>query len=165
MVVPDCIEKCIILRAPLARVWRAISDSREFGKWFGMAIDGPFVAGERIVGRIRPTVADPEVAKMQEPHSGKSFELAIERIEPTRSFAFRWHPFAVDPNVDYSQEPGTLVTFELSEVPEGTQLRITESGFDQIPENRRSQAFNANEGGWEMQTMLIEKYLVAYGDR
>jgi len=162
MSVPDCIEKTITLRAPIARVWRAISDSDEFGKWFGMSLDGPFVAGERTVGKIRPTVADPEVAKLQEPHAGKAFELVIESIEPERLFAFRWHPFAVKPDTDYSQEPMTLVTFELTEVANGTRLRITESGFSQLPQARRAEAFNANDGGWEHQAKLIEKYLLAY---
>jgi len=107
-------------------------------------------------------VADPEVAKLQEPHAGKAFELVIESIEPERLFAFRWHPFAVKPDTDYSQEPMTLVTFELTEVANGTRLRITESGFSQLPQARRAEAFNANDGGWEHQAKLIEKYLLAY---
>ena len=159
MSVTDRIEKQITLRAPVARVWRAISDAREFGAWFGVSFDGPFVAGQKLTGKIRPTVADPEVARLQAPHEGKAFEFSVERIEPQRLISFRWHPFAVEPDVDYSQEPTTLIVFELTQAEGGTLLRITESGFDRIPLERRAKAFAANEGGWEHQTRLIEKYL------
>lgn len=162
MSVPDRIEKKVVLRAPIARVFRALSDAREFGAWFGVAFDGPFVAGQRIVGRIRPTTVDPEVAKLQARHEGKPFDVTIARIEPPHLFSFRWHPFAIDPAVDYSSEPTTLVTFELAEAPEGTLLTITESGFDRIPLERRVQAFTANEGGWGHQAELVGKWLVAH---
>ncbi len=157
---PDRIEKQVLLRAPLERVWRAITDSAQFGTWFGVAFDGPFVAGQSIVGRIVPTKVDAAIAKLQEPHAGARFELGIERVEPMRLFSFRWHPFAVEPDVDYSTEAATLVVFELEEVPDGTRLTITESGFSQIPLARRAKAFTANEGGWTAQLGLIEKYLV-----
>jgi uncharacterized protein YndB with AHSA1/START domain len=157
--VSDRIEKKITLKAPVARVWRAISNAQEFGSWFGVAFDGPFVAGKKLTGRIRPTTVDPEVAKLQAPHEGKPFEFSVDRIEPQRIISFRWHPFAVDPSVDYSKEPTTLIVFELTEVDSGTLLRITESGFDSIPLERRAKAFAANEGGWEHQTRLLEKYL------
>jgi uncharacterized protein YndB with AHSA1/START domain len=155
----DRIEKKILLRAPRARVWRAITNAEEFGSWFGMKLEGSFAPSTRITGRIVPTKVDPEVAKMQEPYSGKEFDFTVDRIEPMRLFSFRWHPFAVDPGVDYSKEPTTLVVFELEEVSGGTMLTITESGFDQIPLARRAQAFSANEKGWQIQTTLIEKYL------
>ncbi len=160
--VPDRIEKKSTLRAPVSRVWRAISDAREFGAWFGVKFDGPFVAGARMTGRITPTQADPEVAKLQEPHAGKAFDFTVDRIEPERLFSFRWHPFAVEPGVDYSKESATLVVFELAEVEGGTLLTITESGFDRIPLERRAKAFAANEGGWEHQTKLIAKYLLRH---
>lgn len=159
MSVSDRIEKKITLKAPVARVWRAISNAQEFGAWFGVSFDGPFVAGKKLTGRIRPTTADPEVAKLQAPHEGKPFEFSVDRIEPQRLISFRWHPFAIDPSVDYAKEPTTLIVFELTEVENGTLLRITESGFDGIPLERRAKAFAANEGGWEHQTRLIEKYL------
>jgi uncharacterized protein YndB with AHSA1/START domain len=155
----DRIEKRILLRAPLERVWRAVSDARQFGAWFGVAFDGPFAPGARMTGTIVPTKVDEEVAKLQKPHEGRAFEVTVDRIEPGRLFSFRWHPFAVDPSVDYSSEPTTLVVFELEEVAGGTSLTITESGFDRIPLARRAQAFTANEGGWTHQTKLIEKYL------
>ncbi len=155
----DRIEKKIVLRAPLDRVWRAISDANEFGSWFGMAFDGPFEEGARLTGKIAPTSVDPEVAKLQEPHVGKAFDFSVERIEPERLISFRWHPYAIDPDVDYSSEPMTLIVFELKEVAEGVLLTISESGFDRIPLARRAEAFKANEGGWEHQTQLIRKYL------
>lgn len=155
----DRIEKTVVLRAPRDRVWRAISDAQQFGSWFGMELDGPFVAGQRALGRIRPTQVDAEVARLQEPHAGHPVELFIERIEPPDRFAFRWHPFAIDRTVDYSREPTTLVTFELEDAESGVRLTITETGFDQIPLERRARAFAANEGGWAKQTELIAKYL------
>lgn len=157
--VTDRIEKKVLLRAPRARVWRAIADATEFGTWFGMKFDGPFVAGRMVKGAIAPTQVDAEVAKAQKPYEGMPFEITIDRIEPERLFSFRWHPFAVDPNVDYSSEPTTLFVFALEDAPAGTMLTVTESGFDHIPLARRAQAFTANEGGWTMVMTLIEKYL------
>lgn len=155
----DQIQKKIVLNAPIDRVWKAISDSARFGAWFGVKFDGPFVAGSQLIGRIAPTQVDPEVAKMQEPHTGKPFQILVETIDPMHRFAFRWHPFAIDPAYDYSSEPMTLVTFDLAGDVKETLLTITESGFDQIPAGRRVQAFKANDGGWTHQTRLIEKYL------
>jgi uncharacterized protein YndB with AHSA1/START domain len=155
----DKIEKKVVLRAPRERVWQAISDSKQFGTWFGVEFDGPFVAGQRITGRMTPTKVDAEVAKMQQAYAGMKFDYTVDRIEPMRLFSFRWHPFAIDPNVDYSHEPTTLVVFELEEVAGGTQLTITESGFDRIPLERRAKAFTANDGGWTKQIDLIAKYV------
>jgi uncharacterized protein YndB with AHSA1/START domain len=160
----DRIKKSVLLRAPRERVWRAISDSKQFGSWFGVQFDGPFKAGSPIVGRIVPTSVDPEVAKTQKPYEGLMFEFSVDRIEPMRLFSFRWHPFAVDSAVNYSKEPSTLVAFQLEEVAEGTMLTVTESGFDQIPLERRAKAFAANEGGWTAQMKLIEKYLALHAN-
>jgi uncharacterized protein YndB with AHSA1/START domain len=161
----DRIQKKILLRATRERVWRAISDSREFGAWFGVEFSAPFVAGVPIKGTISPTKVDPEVAKLQEPHAGAKFEFIVDRVEPMRRFSFRWHPFAIDPSVDYSKEEATLVSFELEEVAGGILLTVTESGFDRLPAGRRAKAFAANEGGWEHQTTLIAKYLAGPADR
>jgi len=155
----DRIEKRIVLRALLERVWRAISDAGQFGSWFGVAFDGPFVAGARLTGKIVPTTVDAEVAKQQKPYAGMAFEFFVERIEPMRTIEFRWHPFAVEPGVDYSGEPTTRIVFELQPVSDGVLLTVTESGFDQIPLARRAKAFAANDGGWAMQMKLIENYL------
>jgi uncharacterized protein YndB with AHSA1/START domain len=153
------IEKSILLPAPCARVWQAISDTQQFGTWFGVEFDGGFVAGARLTGKIVPTKVDPEVAKSQAPHAGKSFECFVDRIEPMRRFSFRWHPFAVDPGIDYASEPMTLVVFDLTPTPTGTMLTISETGFDRVPASRRAQAHAAHEQGWEGQTRLIAKYL------
>jgi uncharacterized protein YndB with AHSA1/START domain len=158
----DRIEKKVLLRAPRERVWRAISDSKQFGSWFGVQFDRPFAAGTTITGKITPTTVDPEVAKMQKPHEGMAFQFAVDRIEPMRLFSFRWHPYAVDPAVDYSKETATLVVFELDEVAGGTMLTVTESGFDRIPLERRAKAFASNEQGWAAQMALIEKYLALH---
>ena len=158
---PNQIHQEKLLPAPLARVWQAIGDANSFGQWFGVEFDGPFVAGQLLTGRIVPTLVDPEVAKLQERHRGKAFEIFVETVEALQQLAFRWHPFAIDPNYDYAQEPMTLVTFTLTERHGSTLLTITESGFEQLPEARRALAFAANEGGWGHQVRLIEKYLSA----
>jgi uncharacterized protein YndB with AHSA1/START domain len=155
----DRIEKTVLLRASLDRVWRAVSDSTEFGRWFGVTFDGPFVAGQSVRGVITPTQVDDEVAKMQQPHAGNTSTWQIVAVEPRRRFAFRWHPFGVQADVDYSREPTTLVEFTLSEVADGVWLRIVESGFDAIPAARRARAFEANSAGWAHQTELVRKYL------
>ena len=158
----DRIEKSVLLRAPRERVWRAISDSKQFGSWFGVEFDEPFVAGKSIVGKMVTTSVDAEVAKRQEPYKGHRFEFTVDRVEPMRLFSFRWHPFAMDSKVDYSNETPTLVAFVLEEVQGGTKLTVTESGFDQIPIERRAKAFAANDGGWAAQMKLVEKYLAMH---
>jgi uncharacterized protein YndB with AHSA1/START domain len=155
----DRIEKTILLRAPLKRVWRALSDSTEFGNWFGMRFNAPFAPGATITAVIVPTTVNQEVAKMQKPYEGISFEIKIEQMQPELLFSFRWHPGAVEPGIDYASEPTTLVVFTLEKAPDGVQLTVTESGFDQIPLARRAKAFSANEGGWTLVIKLIEEYL------
>jgi uncharacterized protein YndB with AHSA1/START domain len=156
----DKIEKRMVLRASRSRVWRAISDSQEFGAWFGVKFDGPFVPGEAIRGRMVGTSVDPEVAKKQAKHSDLFFDITIEDMEAENRFSFRWHPYAVEKGVDYSHEPTTLIVFELHDDAEGTVLIVTESGFDSIPLERRALAFSANSHGWELCLQLVEKYLV-----
>jgi uncharacterized protein YndB with AHSA1/START domain len=156
----DRIEKKILLRAPTKRVWRALADSREFGSWFGMKFDGPFAPGASMRGVIVPTTIDADVAKAQKQYEGLSFEITIERMETERLFSFRWHPYAIDPSVDYSAEPTTLVVFALEEVAGGVMLTVTESGFDRIPLARRAKAFSANEGGWAIMVKVMEKYVL-----
>jgi uncharacterized protein YndB with AHSA1/START domain len=131
------IEKGIIVNAPRAKVWRAITDFREFGEWFQAEMKDPFVAGTLAKGRIT--------------HPGYehlTIKLHVERMEPMHLFSWRWHPYAVDPKQDYTNEPTTLVTFGLEEIPEGTRITVTESGFDQIPLVRRSEAFRVNSECW-----------------
>lgn len=156
----DKIEKTAIFKAPLAKVWKAISDAEAFGTWFGIRFDGPFVEGQTVTGTMTTTQVDEEVAKHQAPYTGLRFELHIERIEAMRLFSFRWQP---DPDEKDPKAPKTLVTFVLEEVPEGTRLTLTESGYDALALERRAQVMADNEGGWEMQLSLIGKYLQRQG--
>jgi uncharacterized protein YndB with AHSA1/START domain len=144
----DRIEKKIALAAPVSRVWRALTDHREFGEWFRVKIDGPFKAGE--VSRGHSTYPGYEHIK---------WEAVIQTIDPERLFSFTWHPYAIDPKVDYSKEPPTLVEFRLEKTAEGTLLTVTESGFDKIPSHRRIEAFRMNEGGWAEQVKNIAAYV------
>jgi uncharacterized protein YndB with AHSA1/START domain len=155
----DRIEKKILLRAPLKRVWRALSDSTEFGAWFGVKFDSSFTPGAHMRGAIVGTTVDPDVAKAQKQFEGVPFEIMIEQIEPERLLSFRWHPHAIEPGVDYSAEPTTLVTFALEPVPDGVMLTVTESGFDRIPLERRAKAFTANEQGWGTVVQLLARYI------
>jgi uncharacterized protein YndB with AHSA1/START domain len=155
----DRVVKTIVLKAPRERLWQAITDSSRFGVWFGVEIDGPFVAGKEATGRITPTQVDADVAKHQESYRGVPWRAMVERIEPMTLFSFYWHPYAVDPATDYSKEPMTLVTFELQDAEGGVLLTITESGFERLPAARRAQALESNDIGWGHQTRLIEKYL------
>jgi uncharacterized protein YndB with AHSA1/START domain len=156
----DRIEKRLELHAPRERVWRAISNATEFGRWFGIELDGTFVPGAEIRGRIKPTTADAEMAKMQEKYAGMPIAFYIERVEPMSLLSFRWHPFAIGSTVDYSSEPMTLVTFTLTPTESGTLLTVVESGFDSIPIERRVDAFEANDEGWELMVHVLEKYLL-----
>ena len=156
----DRIEKQIQLRASLHRVWQAVADSTEFGSWFGMKFDGNFVPGTTIRGVIVPTAADPAVAESQQEYDGLPVEILVLQMEPEKLFSFRWHPYAVERDVDYSAEPTTLVAFTLEEAADGVILTVTESGFDRIPLARRAKAFAANDEGWAAQMKLIGEYLV-----
>jgi uncharacterized protein YndB with AHSA1/START domain len=155
----DRIEKKVLLRAPRKRVWRALADSKEFGHWFGMKFDGPFTPGAVVRGVISPSKVNAEVAQAQKAHEGVAFDITIEKMEPERLFSFRWHPGAVEPGMDYSAEPTTLVEFVLEETAEGVLLTVRETGFDRIPLARRAKAFTANEGGWTIMVTVIEEYL------
>lgn len=155
----DRIEKKVLLHAPLDRVWNALADSKEFGTWFGVDFEGPFLEGATVRGTLVTTKVDAEVAAMQSAHKGKRFEITIEQMKPGEMFSFLWHPHAVDPAVDYSQEPVTLVTFQLKQTAEGVLLTVTESGFDRIPLERRATAFTANDQGWTIMTNVFKKYV------
>ncbi len=146
--ITDRIEKEVRLRAPRSRVWRALTDSKEFGAWFQSAFSEPFRAGARIKGRIT-----------YPGYEHLAIEIVIEKMEPERLFSYRWHPNAVEPNMDYSKEPMTLVEFTLEEAEGGTLLKVVESGFDAIPIARRAEALKGNEGGWTIQMTAIESYL------
>jgi uncharacterized protein YndB with AHSA1/START domain len=144
----DRIEKKIRLNAPQSRVWRAISNAREFGEWFKVNLQGAFAAGKSIRGNM-----------LHPGYEHLTIDLMVEQIEPERYFSYRWHPYPVDPKVDYSLEPMTLVEFMLEEVDGGTSLTIVESGFDRIPLARRAEAFRMNDNGWTGQIKAIERYV------
>ena len=146
----DRIERTITLKAPRSRVWRALTDATEFGTWFGCKLQGAFTPGARVRGKI--TIPGYEHIQM---------ELQIDRIEPEHTFSYRWHPYAVDPKRDYSNEPPTLVEFRLDELKDGTRLTVVESGFDELPPERRDEAFRMNDGGWKGQLVNIERYVAA----
>ena len=141
------IEKRIELDAPPARVWRALTDHREFGEWFRVTLDGPFVPGQ-----VRGSVAYPGYEHLK-------WEATVQKMEPERLFSFTWHPYAIDPDVDYRSEPPTLVEFRLEAKEGGTVLFLTESGFDAIPQGRRFEAFRMNERGWTEQMKNIERHV------
>jgi uncharacterized protein YndB with AHSA1/START domain len=144
----DRIEKNIHLRAPRARVYRALTDATEFGAWFRVKLEGPFTVGARVRGQI-----------LYPGFEHLTMEVLVERIEPEHAFAFRWHPYAVDPAVDYASEPMTLVEFRLEDAPGGTNLTVVESGFDRLPASGRSEAFRMNEGGWAEQVLNIQRHV------
>ena len=142
------IEKRIELKAPVSRVWRALTDYREFGEWFRVKLDGPFVPGQVSRGHITWPGYEHLI-----------WEAVVQQMEPERLFSFTWHPYSVDPNIDYSKETPTLVEFILEQTATGTLLLLTESGFDKIPSDRRDEAFRRNEGGWEQQMKNIESHV------
>jgi uncharacterized protein YndB with AHSA1/START domain len=142
------IEKQIEIAAPVSRVWRALTDYRQFGEWFLVKMDGPFVAGKPIGGQI--THPGYEHVRM---------EIVVKAIEPETLFSYTWHPYSVDPKVDYTKEASTLVEFRLLPTAAGTLLTVTESGFEKIPSERRAEAFLRNDGGWKQQMKNIEAYV------
>ena len=144
----DRIEKTIELKAPVSRVWRAITDNREFGEWFRVKIDGPFKPGQVSTGQV--TYPGYEYLK---------WEAVVQKMEPEKLFSFTWHPAAVDAKKDYSKEPSTLVEFRFEKTANGTRLTVSESGFDKIPSERRLEAFRINDGGWSAQITNIARHV------
>jgi uncharacterized protein YndB with AHSA1/START domain len=144
----DRIEKQVVLRSPQSRVWRALTDSKEFGQWFRVAMDNRFAPGLTTTGHV--TYPGYEHLK---------FQVLVERMDAEHYFSFLWHPYAIDPAVDYSQEPPTKVEFHLETVADGTRLRVTESGFDKLPAARRDEAFRMNSSGWATQVENIRKHV------
>ena len=141
------IEKRVELKAPISRVWRALTDFRDFGEWFQVKLESPFV---------------PKISRGNITHPGYEhiqMEVMVQTMQPQQIFSFTWHPYAIDPKIDYSKEPSTLVEFRLEKTGTGTLLTVTESGFDKIPTDRRFEAFRKNEGGWTQQLENIEAYV------
>ena len=144
----DRIEKKVLLRAPRSRVWQALTDAREFGTWFRVKLESGFAAGKRVTGRIT-----------YPGYEHLTFNVQVERMDAERLLSFRWHPAAVDPEIDYSTEPSTLVEFRLEDAPEGTLLTVVESGFDRLPAARRDEAFRMNSEGWAIQMENVRRHV------
>ena len=145
----DRIQRKILLRTPRSQVWRVIAHAEAFGQWFGVALEGKrFVAGEWTQGQIT-----------YPGYEHLLWNVLVERVEPERVFSFRWHPYAVNPNIDYSQEPTTLVRFELQDYEDGTLLKVSESGFAHIPDVRQKEAYYMDSRGWEEQLSRLEQFL------
>lgn len=142
------IEKSIELKAPISRVWSALTDHEKFGEWFRVKLDGPFIPGQVSRGHI--TYPGYEYVK---------WEAVVQKMEPEHFFSYTWHPYAVDPKVDYSKEPSTLVEFRLEKIPNGTLLTVTETGFENLPSHRQLDALRMNDSGWATQLNNIEKYV------
>jgi len=165
----DRIEKRIVLRAPLSRVWRAISDAEEFGLWFGFELDGRFAPGQPVRGKSSGPLNEAAIVAHQQsvgvepskvkPPAPDAVFCTVEQLEPERYFSFRWIPYAIDAEADPDNEPTTLVEFTLTAVAGGTELTIVESGFERVPAHRRRRAFLMNEGGWAAQVENVKRYV------
>jgi uncharacterized protein YndB with AHSA1/START domain len=151
LITTDRIEEQIRLSSSRARVWKALTDSREFGAWFGVRLEGQFVAGATTRGHMT-----------ERGYEHVPFEAIVESMEPERLFSFRWHPYAIEPGVDYSGEPPTVVTFTLNDVEGGTSLAVVESGFEKLPASRRDKAIEMHTTGWTAQMTNIRKYLAMH---
>ena len=145
---PNTIQKQIELNAHVSRVWRALTDHREFGAWFGVKVESPFVPGQEAHGQI-----------LHPGYEHITWKAVIQKIEPERLFSFTWHPYAVEPAMDYSNEEPTLVEFRLQPTGTGTLLTLTESGFEKVPADRRALAFRMNDGGWTQQMKNIHDHV------
>jgi uncharacterized protein YndB with AHSA1/START domain len=167
----DSIVKQVTVRAPVSRVWRAIADAREFGRWFGVRLEGEFAPGKRMTGTFELQLDEAAImehqrrlgvtpSKLRLPRGSTTF-CAVERIEPERHFSFRWIPYGIDAEADPAGEPTTLVEFTLEPIPEGTRLTIVESGFERVPAHRRERAFRMNDGGWTQQAENVRKHVEA----
>jgi len=165
----DRIMKTVTLNAPVSRVWRALTDARQFEQWFQVELEGQFTQGKAIKARFTGTFDQAAIAQLQRkaglapsairvPDSSSTF-CSVQCIEPERYFSFRWIPYGIDAEIDLQNEPTTLVEFLLEPVASGTQLTITESGFDQVPLHRRERAFLMNEGGWATQAENVKRYV------
>lgn len=165
----DRIEKDVLLRAPVSRVWRALTDVDEFGQWFGMKLDQPFAEGQTVTGTFNGTLDEGQIVQYQralglQPSkitlpTGSTVFCTVERLDPERYFSFRWIPYGIDAECDPANEPTTLVEFRLEPVREGTRLLISESGFERVPPHRRERAFRMNEGGWSAQGDNLRRYV------
>jgi uncharacterized protein YndB with AHSA1/START domain len=165
----DRIEKRVQLRAPISRVWRALTDVREFAQWFGVKLEGEFAVGQTVMGRFDERLDENAIIEFQKqaglPPSKVRLPVdnvvfcTVERLEPEHYFSFRWIPYGIDSEADPDNEPTTLVEFRLESAGDGTLLTICESGFDRVPAHRRERAFRMNQAGWAAQMENIRNYV------
>ena len=165
----DRIEKQVTLRAPVSRVWKALTDAKEFSRWFGVKLAGEFEAGKAIRGVWDARMDEGAIMEAQKRAGLRPTKIrmpgpdavfcTVDRIEPESYFSFRWIPYGIDAEADPENEPTTLVEFRLQQAPEGTLLTIVESGFDKVPAHRRERAFRMNQGGWAGQAENMRKYV------
>jgi uncharacterized protein YndB with AHSA1/START domain len=148
--VQDIVEASIVLPALPQRVWAALTDHQEFGEWFRARLDGPFATGELATGHLS-----------YPGYEHLAFEAWVVALEAPRRFAFRWHPYAVDPSRDYSGEKTTLVELLLEPEGDGTRLKVCESGFSLLPAGRHASAVRMNDEGWRIQLQNLDTYLAA----
>lgn len=149
----NSVERSILINAPRERVWSALSNAESFGTWFGADLKGQsFEAGKRARGLMNGSCG----------HEDDSvwFDVVVERLEPQSVFSYRWHPYAVDPAINYSEEQPTLVVFTLKDAPnQATLLSVVESGFDNVPAHRRLEAFRMHTNGWEAQLKNVANHV------
>lgn len=155
----DRIEKSVLIRAPRDRVWKALTDSREFGRWFGARFEGPFVAGRAVRGVLTPSELATAEETASHPYLGQPMVFEVDRIEPPRRFSYRWHPLEGGADPAGSAGPSTLVEFTLEEERDGTRLTVVESGFSAIPAAHRTPTYKSHEGGWSVQVQRVRVHI------
>jgi uncharacterized protein YndB with AHSA1/START domain len=152
---PNHIERSILIEAPRGRVWDALTDAKKFGEWFHVNLRGAFEPGETVTGSVTEKALH-----------GLPVKMEIGLMDHEKLFSWRWHPAAINPNVDYSREPMTNVEFTLEDAPHGhTHLTVVEKGFDEIPPERRDAAYRMNYEGWGIQMSRIEDYVTSQSER
>jgi uncharacterized protein YndB with AHSA1/START domain len=161
----DRIEKHVVIRAPRDRVWKALTDSKEFGRWFGVRFEGPFAPGRSVRGVITPSeLATPEETAGH-PYLGKPMVFQIERLDPPHRFSYRWQPIEGRKSIEAEDGPSTLVEFTLEETKDGTQLTVVETGFSAIPATHRKAAYESHDGGWTVQVDRVRVHIEQGGPR
>lgn len=146
----DRIEKVADLAAPVSRVWKALTDHKEFGEWFNVRLNEPFEVGATTTGNI----TYPGYEHMQ-------WVSVTEKLEHEELFTFSWPPSAVDPDSTYSDDAKVMVEFRLEPIDTGTRLTITETGFMQFPDSKRLEVLRSNKQGWDIQAENIAAYVTA----
>lgn len=144
------IDRTIEIQAPPERVWRALTDSKELSTWFEMKIEGEIAPGQEVW-----------MTTTNAKYAGMRFPVRFVELTPLRRMVWQWHPGAVDPNVDYSLETPTTVTFTLEPIAGGTRLSVEETGFEDVSLARRAKVYEDNSQGWTQVLVWLQKYAEA----